>query len=126
MLHKHLVVRHILLAHAQVGKGPDLDENTRSNGTPGTPASEEFMLGRFFASLLFTTRDVLLSPRRFFDGLAPEGLLWPPVLYFMVCYLTLPLVNLIAILHFSSSRCFSAQPPARWTRVLSSLCWLSP
>lgn len=56
----------------------------------------EYTLERPFASLFATTRDVLLSPRRFFDGLAPDGPLWPPVLYFLICYLATTLISLVA------------------------------
>lgn len=48
------------------------------------------------ASLLSTTRDVLLSPRRFFDELSLDGPLWPPVLYFLICYLATTLISLVA------------------------------
>ena len=52
----------------------------RESGGRGAADAAEFTLERPFASLLSTTRDVLLSPRRFFDELAPDGPLWPPVL----------------------------------------------
>jgi hypothetical protein len=67
-----------------------LDEN------PGGGGATEFTLDRPFASLLSTTRDVLLSPRRFFDELPPDGPLWPPVLYFLICYLATTLISLVA------------------------------
>jgi hypothetical protein len=62
----------------------------------GTTDATEFTLDRPFASLLSTTRDVLLSPRRFFDELPPDGPLWPPVLYFLICYLATTLISLVA------------------------------
>jgi hypothetical protein len=56
----------------------------------------EYTLERPFASLLSTTRDVLLSPRRFFDDLAPDGPLWQPVIYFLICHLATTFINLVA------------------------------
>jgi hypothetical protein len=67
-----------------------LDEN------PGERGATEFTLDSPFASLLSTTRDVLLSPRRFFDALPPDGPLWPPVLYFLICYVSTTLISLVA------------------------------
>ncbi len=63
---------------------------------PGGRGVTEFTLDRPFASLFSTTRDVLLSPRRFFDELSPDGPLWPPVLYFLICYLATTLISLVA------------------------------
>jgi hypothetical protein len=70
-----------------------LDENP---GGRGAADPVEFTLERPFASLFETTRDVLLSPRRFFDELPPDGPLWPPVLYFLICYLATTLIRLVA------------------------------
>jgi Yip1 domain len=70
-----------------------LDENP---GGRGAPDATEFTLERPFGSLFDTTRDVLLSPRRFFDELPPDGPLWPPVLYFLICYLATTLISLVA------------------------------
>jgi hypothetical protein len=70
-----------------------LDENKGGGGATG---ATEFTLERPLASLFATTRDVLLSPRRFFDELPPEGPLWPPVLYFLICYLATSLISLVA------------------------------
>ncbi len=42
-------------------------------------ATGEYELERPFSSLLSTTREVLFSPRRFFDGLEPDGPLGSPV-----------------------------------------------
>lgn len=66
------------------------------NGNAGRRGTTEFAPGRPLASLFATTRDVLLSPRRFFDELPPDGPLWPPVLYFLICYLATTLINLVA------------------------------
>jgi hypothetical protein len=44
------------------------------------PAFEEFAPRRPFTSLFSTSRDVLLSPRRFFDGMpltARQEVRWP-------------------------------------------------
>jgi hypothetical protein len=65
-------------------------------GGRGATDATEFTLDRPFASLFETTRDVLLSPRRFFDELPPDGPLWPPVLYFLICYLATTLISLVA------------------------------
>jgi hypothetical protein len=70
-----------------------LDENP---GGRGATDATEFTLDRPFASLLSITRDVLLSPHRFFDELPPDGPLWPPVLYFLICYLATTLISLVA------------------------------
>lgn len=67
----------------------------REGAAPATGMVEEFVPRRPFASLLSTTRDVLLSPRRFFGGLPPDGPIGPPVLYFSVCYWIATLVNLL-------------------------------
>ena len=60
----------------------------------------EYEIDRPFTSLLSTTRDVLFSPRRFFDALAPDGPLRAPVLYFLVCSATTALINTVATLAF--------------------------
>ena len=65
-------------------------------GGRGTNRDTEFTLERPLASLLATTRDVLLSPRRFFDELPPDGPLWPPVLYFLICYLATSVISFVA------------------------------
>lgn len=70
-----------------------MDENP---GGRGATDATEFTLERPFGSLFATTRDVLLSPQRFFDELAPDGPLWPPVLYFLICYLATTLISLVA------------------------------
>ncbi len=63
-------------------------------------AASEFRIDEPFSSLLSTTRDVLFSPRRFFDELAPEGPLWAPVLYFLICSATTAVINTVASLAF--------------------------
>lgn len=62
--------------------------------------SGEFEVGRPFSSLFSTTRDVLFSPRRFFDALAPDGPLRAPVLYFLFCSAITALINVLASLSF--------------------------
>ncbi len=66
--------------------------------TAETTNFEEFRIDRPFSSLLSTTRDVLLSPRRFFDGMPPDGPLGAPVLYFVICFAVTTAINLIASL----------------------------
>jgi hypothetical protein len=66
--------------------------------TAETTNFEEFRIDRPFSSLLSTTRDVLLSPHRFFDELPPDGPLGAPVLYFLICFAITTAINLIASL----------------------------
>ncbi len=67
----------------------------------GTNASAgEFGTNEPFSSLLSTTRDVLFSPRRFFDELPPDGPLGAPVLYFLICSSITAVINLVASLAF--------------------------
>ena len=63
-------------------------------------AAGEYQTDRPFTSLLSTTRDVLFSPRRFFDALTPDGPLRAPVLYFLVCSATTALINTVVTLAF--------------------------
>ena len=63
-------------------------------------AAGEYQTDRPFTSLLSTTRDVLFSPRRFFDALTPDGPLRAPVLYFLVCSATTALISTVATLAF--------------------------
>lgn len=60
----------------------------------------EYKLDRPFSNLLSTTRDVLFSPRRFFDGLPPDGPLGAPVIYFLICSSITALINTVASLAF--------------------------
>ena len=67
----------------------------------GTNASAgEFGTNEPFSSLLLTTRDVLFSPRRFFDELPPDGPLGAPVLYFLICSSITAVINVAASLVF--------------------------
>jgi hypothetical protein len=60
----------------------------------------EYKLDRPFSNLLSTTRDVLFSPRRFFDGLPPDGSLSAPVIYFLVCSAVTAVINTVATFTF--------------------------
>ena len=75
-------------------------EGTYSSAHETGGAAGEYKIDRPFTSLLSTTRDVLFSPRRFFDALTPDGPLWTPVLYFLVCLATTALINTVAALAF--------------------------
>ena len=63
-------------------------------------AVREFEIDKPLTSLLSTTREVLLSPRRFFDELPPDGPLGAPVAYFLVCSAITAVINVAAILTF--------------------------
>jgi hypothetical protein len=63
-------------------------------------AAGEYRTDRPFASLFSTTRDVLFSPRRFFDALTPGRPLGAPVFYFLACSAITALINTFAILAF--------------------------
>ena len=60
----------------------------------------EYQTDRPLSSLFSTTRDVLFSPRRFFDALTPDGPLGAPVLYFLVCSMTTAVINTVVTLAF--------------------------
>ena len=60
----------------------------------------EYEIDRPFSSLLSTTREVLFSPRWFFDGLPPDGPLGAPVLYFLISSAITAVINTAAILAF--------------------------
>ena len=75
-------------------------EGTYSSAHETGGAAGEYKIDRPFTSLLSTTRDVLFSPRHFFDALTPDGPLWAPVVYFLVCSATVALINTVAALAF--------------------------
>jgi len=77
-----------------------LREGTDSAAPETDAAAGEYEIDRPFTSLLSSTRDVLFSPRRFFDALTPDGPLRAPVLYFLVCSVTTALINTVATLAF--------------------------
>ena len=60
----------------------------------------EFRTDRPVSSLLKTTQNVLLSPRRFFDELPPDGPLGAPVLYYLICLAISTVINVVVIVIF--------------------------
>jgi hypothetical protein len=72
--------------------------DSKAHETDGLP--REFEIDEPFSSLLSTTRDVLFSPRRFFDELPPDGPLGAPVLYFLICSAITAVINVATILTF--------------------------
>jgi hypothetical protein len=77
-----------------------LREGTDSAVHETDAAVGEFRTEEPFSSLFSTTRDVLFSPRRFFDGLPPDGPLGAPVLYFLICSAITAVINTLATLAF--------------------------
>jgi hypothetical protein len=77
-----------------------LREGTESKGHQTDAAARDFEIVDPFSSLLSTTRDVLFSPQRFFDELAPDGPLVAPVLYFLICSSITTVINVVASLTF--------------------------
>jgi hypothetical protein len=77
-----------------------LREGTESTAHQTRGAAGEYEIGRPFTSLLSTTRDVLFSPRRFFDALTPDGPLGAPVLYFLICSAITAVINTVATVAF--------------------------
>jgi hypothetical protein len=77
-----------------------LREGSTSAARETDAAAAEFRIDEPFFSLLSTTRDVLFSPRRFFDGLPPDGPLGAPVIYFLICSSITALINTVASLAF--------------------------
>jgi len=62
--------------------------------------ASEFEIDEPFSSLFSATRDVLFSPRRFFDELPPDGPLGAPVLYFLICSAITTVINVVVTLTF--------------------------
>lgn len=60
----------------------------------------EYETGRPISSPLSTTREVPFSPRRFFDGLPPDGPPREPVLYFLICSTLTAVINTAATVAF--------------------------
>jgi hypothetical protein len=77
-----------------------LREGIDSTGRKTNAAASEFETDEPFSSLFSTTRDVLFSPRRFFDALPPDGPLGAPVLYFLLCSAITAVINTVATLAF--------------------------
>jgi len=77
-----------------------LREGTDSAAHETDGAAGEYEIDRPFISLLSTTRDVLFSPRRFFDALSPEGPHGAPVLYFLICSAITAVISTVATVAF--------------------------
>jgi hypothetical protein len=75
-----------------------LREGTESTVRETDGATGEYETDRPISSLFSTTRDVLFSPRRFFDALAPDRPLGAPVLYFLICSATTAVISTVATL----------------------------
>jgi hypothetical protein len=71
-----------------------------STGRKTNATASEFETAEPFSSLFSTTRDVLFSPRRFFDALPPDGPLGASVLYFLICSAITAVINTVATLAF--------------------------
>jgi hypothetical protein len=77
-----------------------LREGLDSTGRKTKAAASEFETDEPFSSLFSITRDILFSPRRFFDALPPDGPLGAPVLYFLTCSALTAVINTVATLAF--------------------------
>ena len=75
-------------------------EGTESTVRETDGTTGEYETDRPISSLFSTTRDVLFSPRRFFDALAPDRPLGAPVLYFLICSAITAIINTVATLAF--------------------------
>ena len=73
-------------------------EGTESTARETDAAASESEINEPITSLLSTTRDVLFSPQRFFDGLPRDGPLGAPVLYFLVCSAITAVISVVASL----------------------------
>ena len=73
-------------------------EGTESTVPQTEGVAGEYETDRPISSLLSTTRDVLFSPRRFFDNLPPDGPLRGPVFYFLICSAATAVINTAATL----------------------------
>ena len=71
-----------------------------STGRKTNATASEFETAEPFSSLFSTTRDVLFSPRRFFDAFPPDGPLGASVLYFLICSAITAVINTVATLAF--------------------------
>lgn len=102
------------------------EDAINTSGETG-PAFGEFTLRRPFASLISTTRDVLFSPRRYFDWLPPDGPAGSPTLYFLICYLITSLINALATVPFLALPMIfatTANPSEAWPFALFTLAFL--
>jgi hypothetical protein len=75
-----------------------LRDGTESTVRETDGATGEYETDRPISSLFSTTREVLFSPRRFFDALAPDRPLGAPVLYFLICSATTAVISTAATL----------------------------
>jgi hypothetical protein len=82
------------------GRTLGLREGIESTARETDAAASEFEIDEPFTSLLSTTRAVLFSPQRFFDGLPPDGPLGAPVLYFLICSAITAVISVVAGLTF--------------------------
>src|ERR687889_1660527 len=78
------------------GRTLGLREGIEISARETDAAASEFENDEPFTSLLWTTRVVLFSPQRFFDGLPPDGPLVAPVLYFLICSAITAVFNVVA------------------------------
>jgi len=78
----------------------ELREGTDSAVHETDAAVREFRTDEPLSSLFSTTRDVLFSPRQFFDALQPDGPLGGAVTYFLVCSAITAVINTVATLAF--------------------------
>ena len=82
------------------GRTLGLREGIEISARETDAAASEFEIDEPFTSLLWTTRVVLFSPQRFFDGLPPDGPLGAPVLYFLICSAITAVISVVASLTF--------------------------
>jgi hypothetical protein len=82
------------------GRAQELREGTESTVREKPGAAGEYETDRPIRSLFSTTRDVLFSPRWFFDSLTPDGPLGAPVLYFLLCSTTTAVISTVATVAF--------------------------
>lgn len=82
------------------GRTAELREGIESAVHKTDVAVGEFRTDEPFFSLFSTTRDVLFSPRQFFDGLPPDRSLGGSVTYFLICSATTAVINTVATLAF--------------------------
>ena len=79
---------------------PGLRVETHSAVHQMDKTAGDYKIDEPFTNLLSTTRDVLFSPRQFFDGLTPDGPLRAPILYFLICSAITAIINTVATLAF--------------------------
>ena|SRR5918997_3138200 len=82
------------------GRARGLREEAETTVREKDGAAGEYEPERPIWSLFSTTRDVLFSPRRFFDSLTPGGPIGAPVLYFLLCSTTTAVISTVATVAF--------------------------